>query len=95
MRAEHRIFESEQIDVPPVKAPGLLVMVHRLPGDRGLSVTALNFGRTAVNEAVAIKDARDGARAVDLLADEPAGTIEGKRLVLKLAPLEGRVLLIK
>ena len=35
VRAEYRINESEQIDVPAVKARGLVVMVHRLPDGKG------------------------------------------------------------
>src|SRR6185503_13565821 len=31
VRAKHRINESEQVEVPPVQARGLVVMVHRLP----------------------------------------------------------------
>ena len=57
---EYRINESEQVDVPAVKARGLVVMVHRLPAGKGIQVTAINFGRTAVQETVTIKTAPPG-----------------------------------
>lgn len=94
-RADYRIFESEQVDVPAVKSGGLVVMVHRLPQGKGIEVTALNFGRTPVQEAVAIDAAPSGATVEDLLDEAPASKLSGKRLTLSLGPLEGRVLLLK
>jgi trehalose synthase len=94
VRAEARLFESEQIEVPPVTAEGLLVLVHRLPAGRGLSVTALNFGRKRVTERVAIAAAANGATVTDLLEDQPAGKIDGK-LSVALDPLEGKVFLVR
>ena len=58
VRAQYRINESEQVELPAVQARGLVVMVHRLPGGAGTQVTAVNFGRAAVREA---RDAQDGA----------------------------------
>jgi trehalose synthase len=96
VRDEYRIHESEQIDVPPVKARGLVVMVHRLPAGKGMQVTALNFGRNAVRETVAIKTAPPGRTVRDLLAGKALGTLdEGGRLQLALDPHEGQVLLIE
>jgi trehalose synthase len=95
VRAEHHVYESEQIDVPETKAKGLLVMVHRLPGGRGIEVTALNFGRTPVDDSIAITAATNGARAIDLVDGKPAGALAAQRLPIKLAPLEGKALLVK
>ncbi len=95
VRAEKHIYESEQIDVPATKAAGLLVMVHRLPGDRGIAVTALNFGKTPIKEAVAINAATAGATVTDLLDEKPATKLAGKSLALDLGAHEGRVLLVK
>jgi trehalose synthase len=93
-RAEHRLYESEQIDVPDTKAKGLLVMVHRLPGERGIEVTALNFGRTPVDEPIMIGSAPSGAHATDLLESKPA-TFAAQRLSVRLGALEGKAFLLK
>jgi trehalose synthase len=96
VRAEYRINESEQVDVPAVKARGLLVMVHRLAAGKGTQITALNFGRRPVRETVAIKTAPPAGSVRDLLADKALGAVgPGGQLSLTLGPHEGRVLLIR
>jgi trehalose synthase len=96
VRAEYRINESEQVDVPAVKARGLLVMVHRLAAGKGTQITALNFGRRPVRETVAIKTAPPAGSVRDLLADKALGAVgPGGQLSLTLGPYEGRVLLIR
>jgi len=96
VRAEYRINESEQIDIPSVKAKGLVVMVHRLPDGRGTQVTATNFGRTIVDETVAIKNAPPGGVIRDLLEEKALGTLgTDRRLHFAIGPHEGQVLLIK
>src|SRR4029453_12898749 len=95
-RAEYRINEGEQVDVPAVEARGLVVMVHRLPAGKGTQVTALNFGRTAVRETVVIEAAPLGGAVMDLLEDKTLGGLSARgALELALGPHEGRVLLIK
>ena len=96
VRAEYRINESEQIDIPAVKARGLVVMVHRLPDGRGIQVTATNFGRTIVGETVAIKTAPPGGVVTDLLEEKTLGKLGADgRLHFAIGPHEGQVLLIK
>jgi trehalose synthase len=96
VRAQYRIHESEQVALPAVRAPGLVVMVHRLPGNAGIQVTAVNFARTPVREAVAIEPAPAGGAITDLLVGTMHGKLHaGKRLPLALGPHEGRVLLIR
>ena len=96
VRAEYRINEGEQVDVPAVQARGLVVLVHRLPVGKGTQVTAINFGRTAVREAVTIKTAPPGGSVKDLLTEKALGTLgAGGLLQLALGPHEGQVLLIK
>src|SRR5262244_2453752 len=95
-RSVYRINESEQIDVPTVKARGLVVMVHRLSEARGIQVTALNFARTPVGETVTIKDARAGVEVVDIVEEKVTGKVDGAgRLPLALGPHEGRAFVIK
>ena len=96
VRAEYRINESEQVDLPPAKARGLVVMVHRLPAGKGTQITAINFGRVAVQETMTIKTASPGGPVTDLLEEKAVGKLDaGRRLALALGPHEGRVLLIK
>jgi len=96
VRAQYRINESEQVAVPAVRAPGLVVMVHRLPRGAGIQVTAVNFARAPVREAVAIEPAPAGGAVTDLLASRVHGKLgAGKRLPIALGPHEGQVLLIK
>ena len=95
-RSAYRINQSEQIDVPTVKARGLVVMVHRLPEARGIQITALNFARTPVRETVAIKGARAGAEVGDIVEEKITGNLDGAgRLPLALGPHEGRAFVIK
>ena len=96
VRAEYRINESEQVDLPPAQARGLVVMVHRLPAGKGTQITAINFGRVAVQETMTIKTASPGGPVTDLLEEKAVGKLDaGRRLSLALGPHEGRVLLIK
>ena len=92
VRADLRLYAAELIDVPAVHAQGLFVLVHRLPQDGDLEVTAINFGRAPVAEAVTIAGAARGARAVDVLnPNAPAATVEaGGALRLSLQGFEGR-----
>ena len=93
VRAAYRIHEGEQVDVPAVKARSLVVMVHRLPADKGTQLTAINFGRATLREEVSIKTAVQGRAVRDLLADKALGP--GGELSLVLRPHEGQVLLIE
>lgn len=95
VRASLRLSEAEQLEPPSVQAKGLVVMVHRLPGTKALEVTALNFGRTPIDETVTIAAAPDAANATDLLETRPAEKLAGKRLHLKLAAHEGSALRIE
>jgi trehalose synthase len=96
VRAEYGVSESEQVDVPAVKARGLVVMVHRLPAGKGTQITAINFSRTPVRETVAIETAPPGGAVRDLLEDKALGKLGADgRLALALGPHEGQVLLIK
>ena len=96
VRAQYRINESEQVELPAVQAQSLVVMVHRLPGGAGTQVTAVNFGHAAVREAVTLKTAPPGGAVADLLAEKTLGKLgPDGRLPLALGPHEGQVLLIK
>ena len=67
VRADLHLYAARLADVPGVQAKGLLVLVHELPESSGLEITAINFGDRAVNEAVPIRGAAPGAKAIDVL----------------------------
>jgi trehalose synthase len=96
VRAELKLYAAHLADVPQVKSPGLLVLVHELPDNGGLEVTAINFGNQAVDEAVAIHGASAGSKALDVLEPHaPALEVAaGGSLRLHLEPYAGKVLRI-
>jgi len=93
---EHcRIAEAELLPLPDVKSKSLLVMVSRLPDRKGFAVTALNFGKTAVEESVVLGEPKSGT-VTGLLPDTESGSLGSKgELGIKLAPYEGRVYLVQ
>jgi trehalose synthase len=95
VREESHLYEAELVDVPQVKGAGLVVMVHKLPEDRGVEVTALNFARAPVQESVAVDAANAGANVTDAIEGKVLGKLAGKRLAIALGPHQGQVLLLK
>src|SRR5437016_7703477 len=67
VRANLHLYAARLADVPGVQAKGLLVLVHELPQNAGLEITAINFGDRAVDEAVLISGAAPGSKAIDVL----------------------------
>lgn len=97
VRANLHLYAARLTDVPSVQAKGLLVLVHELPENAGLEITAINFGDRAVDEAVLIRGAAADSKAVDVL-DPQAPTLDigaGGSLRLRLNAFEGKALRIK
>lgn len=96
-RAALRLYAARLIDVPAVHASGLLVLVHALPDNAGLEVTAINFGAQAVDETVAVKGAAPAATALDVLDPKAPGVPLGAdgALRLHLAGYQGKALRIR
>jgi hypothetical protein len=67
VRAELRLYAARVVDVPAVQSKGLLVLVHELPDNGGLEVTAINFAAAPVAELVPVRGARADATAKDVL----------------------------
>ncbi|MEZ4673526.1 MAG: maltose alpha-D-glucosyltransferase [Caldilineaceae bacterium] len=98
VRRQYRIYESRQIAIPVVKNPGLLVMLHELPDEMGLQMTALNFGATSVREMVELHAYIAGrvGRVRNML--NPAEELlvhAGGELSIELAPYQGKSYLIQ
>ena len=87
VRADLRLYAAELIDVPAVQAKGLFVLVHKLPDNGSLEVTAINFGNAPVDETIVIPGAAAGAEFVDALdtkaSPTQAGTDASIRISLK------------
>jgi hypothetical protein len=97
VRANLHLYAARLADVPGVQAKGLLVLVHELPENSGLEITAINFGDRAVDEAVPIRGAAPGSKAIDVLDSQaPMSDIGADgRLQLHLNAFEGKAWRIK
>ena len=96
VRAELRLYAARVVDVPAVRAQGLLVLVHELPDNGGLEVTAINFAAAPVDETVPVRGAQADATASDVL-DPKAPSLKiaaGGNLHLRLNAYECRALRI-
>ena len=94
VRDAYRIAASKQILIPDVQTPGLLVMVHELPDRRGTQITALNFGRTPIEEMITLPNMRPGP-IFDMMEETVEGDLpEHGELRIRLDPLQGRSLRI-
>jgi trehalose synthase len=72
VRNTYGIHASYQTAIPDVVNPALLIMVHELPDNRGMQVTALNFGPEPIEEAITLPGLQPGP-VVDMINE----TIEG------------------
>jgi trehalose synthase len=96
-RADMKLYAARLAEIPKVRAKGLFVLVHELPDEAGLEITAINFGPAPVDENVVVESAPENAGAADALDPEaPALEIEsGGSLRLKLDAYDYRALLIR
>ncbi|HEY7995227.1 MAG TPA: hypothetical protein VIE14_00085, partial [Steroidobacteraceae bacterium] len=84
VRANLHLYAARLADVPNVQAKGLLVLVHELPQNAGLEITAINFGAQAVDETIAVKGAAPEATALDVLDPQAPGVTLGADGALRL-----------
>ncbi len=89
VRQSYGIYASKQILIPDVSSPGLLVMVHELPGGRGTQVTALNFGPMPIEETVLLPNVQPGV-VVDMINETVEGDLSSTgELEIRLEGYEG------
>ncbi|WP_172121827.1 MULTISPECIES: maltose alpha-D-glucosyltransferase [unclassified Devosia] len=94
VRQAHGLFAAKQIAIPDVQNNSLLVMVHELPDQRGLQVTALNFGPDRVEETITLEHAQTGP-VIDMLHGTIFGDLpESGELFIGLDGYEGQSLRI-
>jgi maltose alpha-D-glucosyltransferase/alpha-amylase len=92
-RRKVRLSEGELLAVPETKAPGLCVLVLKLP-DHPVAVTVLNFGRGEASEEIDLGDAGKAAAGewVDILTGKPVAPAGGGRVTVRLTALTGTTL---
>jgi len=84
---------GEQLDVPAVDHPGVLVMVHSMDGTTDRQVTVLNFGRDDVVTTVTSSYLFPGSDAVDMLTGQVVGVVDSEcHVAVPLERLSGRSL---
>ncbi|MFN3333878.1 MAG: maltose alpha-D-glucosyltransferase, partial [Caldilinea sp.] len=94
VRRRYRIYESRQIAVPDVTAPGLLLMVHELPDDLGVEITALNFSADPIDEVVVL-EGLSNCPVRELLRDQDESPIDEQgRLRVRLDGHAGKIYLV-
>ena len=101
-RRRYQIARAKLTAVPEVEHPELCVLLLTLPGKEAYAITALNFGRNAVEETVDLAPLVacasrpvSGRKLVDALSGSVEGAIDTKqRIEFKLAPLAGKTLIL-
>jgi trehalose synthase len=95
-RAAMRLYAARLVDIPDVRSRGLFVLIHELPENGGLEVTAINFGATPVDEAITVRNTPANAEVRDVLEPEssPSRVTAAGQLPLKLPPYTGVALQI-
>jgi trehalose synthase len=97
VRTELRLSTARLIELPPVQARGLFVLVHQLPGSPDIEITAINFGDSPVKESVPIHAAPPGSKAIDAIDPQasPLDLAADGTLLLQLQGYEGKALRIR
>ena len=94
VRQAYGLYAARQIAVPEVQNPSLLVMVHELPDNRGLQITALNFGPEPLEETLSVPQAEPGP-VVDMLQETIVGDLpDSRELTIRLEGYAGQSLRI-
>jgi len=95
VRRGHAIESGELICVPETTQRGLLVLVHRLRGNRMLQLLAINFGKTSASQTLEIPEIAQ-TTAIDLMTGlAEKKPLESTEIRLELPPLTGKVILFQ
>lgn len=95
VRKQYRIYAARQIAVPAVTNKGLLVLIHELPQQMGIQVTALNFGAHEIKENLSLANLTSGKVRNMLDEHQPEQPVVDGRLKIDLKAYEGKSLLIQ
>lgn len=95
VRKKYNIDRSTSRPRPETTDRGVVVLLNELPDQQGLQLTALNFGFQTAHETLHFPD-QAGQRVTDIIQDIQFSALsETGQINLTLAPLEGRIFLIK
>lgn len=95
VRKKYKIHISEQIAVPTPKNTGVVIMIHKLPGNDDIEITAVNFGRKPADEKIKL-DVLKKKSCVNLISGKSEGKAGNDGVFeLKLRSLQGKVLLFR
>lgn len=95
IRKSNAIESGELIAVPQTKDRNLIILIHRLRGNRMLQLLAVNFGKTLAEQTLEIPEIAQ-TTAIDLmsgLADKKP--LDSTSIQLSLPPLTGKVILFQ
>ncbi len=76
VRRDYKLFMAEQLEIPDVSSPGLLVMLHELPEQLGKQVTVINFGADPIEETVTLTHVGPG-RFLNMFTSQIEGDLQG------------------
>jgi hypothetical protein len=92
VRQAYNLYAAKQIAIPEVQNPSLLVMVHELPDNRGIQITALNFGPDPLEETISLPQIEPGP-VVDMLLETIVGDLgDSRELTIRLEGYSGQSL---
>jgi hypothetical protein len=96
VRSRYGIATAEQVDVPDVAHPAMLVMVHRLADEAQLQLTVLNFADEDIHSVVSSATLPAGAQISDMFTGSAVGTVdEHGNFPVAMTPYQGMSLLIE
>ncbi|MCX6674372.1 MAG: maltose alpha-D-glucosyltransferase [Methanothrix sp.] len=97
LRKNYKISLADQIAIPNVENPSVLIMVHVLSDNLGIEITALNFGDFAVREEIDITKICQNIKIykiINLLDGTEEDSSMESDIVLNLKAFERKIILI-
>lgn len=95
LREKHCLATAHQVDIPDVAHKSMLVMVHRLQGDK-LQATVLNFGSETISGTVRSEHLPPEAQVTDMFTEQEIGSVDDLHsFPVELEPYQGLSLLIQ
>jgi trehalose synthase len=80
VRRDYKLYMAQQLEIPDVSSPGLLVMLHELPDGVGKQITAINFNAEPIDETVTLDNVGPG-RYINMFTDQIEGDLIGHGVI--------------
>ena len=95
IRTKYKIQLSDQIAVPKTANLSTFISIQSLPENKGIEVTALNFGNTEIKETVDLENsARKLTTAYDALNGADEKEFKDGKLIITIPPRSGKAIII-